>query len=438
MSQSFDLIIKNGLCFIDGNLKTIDIGVKGSSIKAIEELSKFKANHIIDAKNLVILPGVIDTQVHFREPGVVESENLNSGSRAAIIGGVTSVFEMPNTNPSTSNKKEFLKKLDLAKDRMFCNYAFYFGATTNNSRELAELDNLEGCCGVKLFAGSSTGNLLVKDEVDIEKIFLNSSKIISVHSEDEDILNLRKRFIEKGKVLSHLNWRNEECAISSTRKIVKIAERLNKKAHILHVTTKEEIDFLSKHKGNTTFEITPQHLSLTSPGCYENLGTLAQMNPPIRTKEHQEKLWYAIKHNIADIIGSDHAPHLKIDKDKLYPDSPSGMPGVQTLVPIMLDHINKNKLTIKQFVSYVSENPVQIFNIKNKGFIKEDYDADLTIVDMNKVAIIDNSKIESKCKWTPFHGVKVKGFPIITIVNGEVKMKNGKIIGNPTGKPLRF
>ncbi|MDP7197888.1 MAG: amidohydrolase family protein, partial [SAR202 cluster bacterium] len=152
----------------------------------------------------------------------------------------------------------------------------------------------------------------------------------------------------------------------------------------------------------------------------------------------QDKLWYAIKHNIADIVGSDHAPHLKSNKDKEYPDSPSGMPGVQTLVPIMLDHVNKNKLTIKQFVSYVSENPVQIFNIKNKGFIKKDYDADLTIVDMNKVAIIDNSKIESKCKWTPFHGVKVKGFPIITIVNGEVKMKNGKIIGNPTGKPLKF
>ena len=438
MSESFDLIIKNGLCFTGGNLKRVDVGVKGSLIEEIKELSIFKASQIIDAKNLLVLPGAIDTQVHFREPGLTDSEDLNSGSRAAIMGGITSVFEMPNTNPPTSSKKEFLKKINLASNRMFCNYAFYFGATPNNSKELEELYNLNGCCGVKLFVGSSTGDLLVKNESDIEKVFSSSSKIISVHSEDEEILNLRKRFIEKGKVLSHPTWRNEECAISSTRRIVRIAERLNKKAHILHVSTKEEIDFLSKHKGNITFEITPQHLSLTSPSCYEKSGTLVQMNPPIRTKEHQDKLWYAIKHNIADIIGSDHAPHLRKNKEKQYPESPSGMPGVQTLVPIMLDHVNRKKLTIKQFVRYVSENPAKIFNIKNKGFIKKGYEADLTIIDMNKIVKIDNDKIESKCKWSPFHGVEVKGFPVITIVNGEIKMKNGEIIGKPGGKLLNF
>ena len=438
MSEYFDLIIKNGLCFIDGNLKRVDVGVKNSLIKEIKELSIFKASQIIDAKNLLVLPGAIDTQVHFREPGATDSENLNSGSRAAIMGGITSVFEMPNTNPPTSSKKEFLKKINLASNRMFCNYAFYFGATPNNSKELRELDSLEGCCGVKLFVGSSTGNLLVKNEPDIEKVFYNSSKIVSVHSEDEEILNLRKRLIKRGKVLSHPTWRNEECAISSTRRIIRIAERLNKKAHILHVTTNEEIDFLSKHKGNITFEITPQHLSLTSPSCYEKLGTLAQMNPPIRTKEHQDKLWYAIKHNLADIIGSDHAPHLKKNKEKQYPDSPSGMPGVQTLVPIMLDHVNRKKLTIEQFVHYVSENPAKIFNIKSKGFIKKGYEADLTIIDMDKVVKIDNDQMESKCKWSPFHGVEVRGFPVITIINGEIKMKNGKIIGKPGGKPLKF
>jgi len=438
MSESFDLIIKNGLCFIEGNLKKVDIGIKDSLIKEIKELSAFKTSQVVDAKNLLVLPGAIDTQVHFREPGATDSEDLYSGSRAAIMGGITSIFEMPNTNPSTSSKKEFLKKINLASNRMFCNYAFYFGATSNNFKELRELDNLEGCCGVKLFVGSSTGDLLVKNELDIEKVFSSSSKIVSVHSEDEEILNLRKRLIEKGKVLSHTIWRNEECAISSTRRIIRIAERLNKKAHILHVSTKEEIDFLSKHKGNITFEITPQHLSLTSPSCYEKLGTLAQMNPPIRTKEHQDKLWYAIKHNIADIIGSDHAPHLKKNKKKQYPESPSGMPGVQTLVPIMLDHVNRKKLTIEQFVRLVSENPAKIFNIKSKGFIKKGYEADLTIVDMDKVVKIDNDKIESKCKWSPFHGVEVKGFPVITIVNGEIKMKNGKITGKPGGKPLKF
>ena len=438
MSQTIDLLIKNGSCFIDGKLEKVDLAVNNSQIQEIGKLKNLEGKSEVDAKDLLVLPGVIDTQVHFREPGSTEAEDLNSGSKAAILGGVTSVFEMPNTNPPTSSKKEFLNKLRLAKNRMFCNYGFYFGATPENYNNLGDLKDLEGCCGIKLFVGSSTGNLLVKNEKDIEKVFSNSSKVVSVHSEDEDILNLRKKLIEIGNVKSHSVWRNEESAISSTRKIVKIAERLNKRAHILHVTTKEEVDFLSQHKGNITFEITPQHLTLVSPDCYNDLGTYAQMNPPIRSKDHQDRLWYAVKNNFVDIIGSDHAPHLKVNKDKKYPQSPSGMPGVQTLLPIMLDHINKNKLSINQLVSFVCENPAKIFNIKSKGLIKKGYEADLTIIDMDKVVKIDNAKMESKCKWSPFHGVQVKGFPVITIVNGEIKMKNGKIIGKPGGKPLKF
>jgi dihydroorotase len=438
MSQTIDLLIKNGSCFIEGKLEKVDLAVNNSQIQEIGKLKNLEGKSEVDAKDLLVLPGVIDTQVHFREPGSTDAEDLNSGSKAAILGGVTSVFEMPNTDPPTSSKKEFLNKLSLAKNRMFCNYAFYFGATPNNHNDLRDLKSLEGCCGIKLFAGSSTGNLLVKNEEDIEKVFLNSSKIVSVHSEDEAILNLRKKLIETGNVKTHPVWRNEESAISSTRKIVKIAERLNKKAHILHVTTKEEVDFLSQHKGKVTFEITPQHLTFVSPDCYDDLGTYVQMNPPIRNKDHQDRLWYAVKNNLVDIIGSDHAPHLKVNKDKKYPQSPSGMPGVQTLLPIMLDHINRNRLSIKQLVSFVCENPAKIFNIKNKGFIKIGNGADLTIIDMNKVVKIDNNKIESKCKWSPFHGVEVKGFPVITIVNGEIKMKNGKITGKPGGKPLKF
>ena len=438
MSQPIDLLIKNGSCFIDNNLKKVDLAISDSKIQEIGDLKNLKGKNEIDAKELLVLPGVIDTQVHFREPGSTEAEDLNSGSRAAILGGVTSVFEMPNTNPPTSSEKEFLNKLDLAKNRMFCNYAFYFGATPENYSDLRNLKNLKGCCGIKLFVGSSTGNLLVKNEKDIEKVFLNSSKIVSVHSEDEDILNLRKKMIEEGNVKTHPVWRNEESAISSTRKIVKISERLNKQAHILHVTTKEEVDFLSQHKGNITFEITPQHLTLVSPECYDVLGTYAQMNPPIRDKDHQKRLWYAVKNNFVDVIGSDHAPHLKVNKDKKYPQSPSGMPGVQTLLPIMLDHVNRNRLTINQLVSFVCENPVKIFNIDNKGYIKKGFDADLTIIDMNKFEKIDNNKIASKCQWTPFHGKEIKGFPVITIVNGEIKMKNGKITGKPGGKPLKF
>ena len=438
MPQTIDLLIKNGSCFIDGKLKKVDLAVSNSKIQEIGWIKKLEGKNEIDAKDLLVLPGVIDTQVHFREPGLTDAEDLNSGSIAAILGGVTSVFEMPNTNPPTSSKKEFLNKLKLAKNRMFCNYGFYFGATPTNHNDLRDLKNLEGCCGIKLFTGSSTGNLLVKNEEDIEKVFLNSSKIVAVHSEDEDILNLRKKLIEIGNVKTHLVWRDEESAISSTRKIIKIAERLNKKAHILHITTKEEVNFLSQHKGNITFEITPQHLTLVSPDCYDDLGTYAQMNPPIRSKDHQDRLWYAVKNNFVDIIGSDHAPHLKVNKDKKYPQSPSGMPGVQTLLPIMLDHMNKNKLSINQLVSFVCENPAKIFNINNKGYIKKGFDADLTIVDMNKVEKIDNNNMASKCQWTPFHGKEIKGFPVITIVNGAIKMKNGEIIGKPEGKPLNF
>ena len=438
MPTSFDLILKNGNCFIDGQLTNVDISISDGIIKNIGKIEKTQNIKTLDAKGLVILPGVIDTQVHFREPGSTKAEDLNSGSRAAIAGGITSVFEMPNTDPPTSNKKEFQNKLNLAKNRMYCNYAFYFGATPNNHEELANSKNLEGCCGVKLFAGSSTGTLLVDKEKDIEKVFENTSKIVSVHSEDEEILNLRKKLREKGNVLSHQLWRNEESAISSTRKIVKIAKRLNKKAHILHVTTKEEVDFLSQNKGNITFEITPQHLTLISPECYQKLGTFAQMNPPLRDKSHYDRLWYAIKNNYNETIGSDHAPHLKENKQKEYPDSPSGMPGVQTLLPVMLNHVNEGKLKLEQLVSLLCENPSKIFDIQNKGYIKKDFDADFTIIDLNKVIEIKNEKIESKCRWSPFDGYKFKGTPVATIINGEIKMKNGNLLGDPSGKPMLF
>ena len=432
-----DLIIKNGKCFIQEDFNNVEIGIKNGKIVKVGNIDA-EAKEIIDAKNLLVLPGCIDTQVHFREPGSTDAEDLNTGSRAAILGGITSVFEMPNTNPPTSNKKEFEKKLNLARGRMYTNHAFYFGATPDNYKELSDLKNLVGCCGIKLFAGSSTGNLLVDKEKDIENVFKHASKIVSVHSEDEEILNLRKRLREIGNVQSHNIWRNPECSISSTRKIVRIAKKYNKKVHILHITTKEEVDFLYQNKGNLTFEITPQHLTLSAPDCYNELGTYAQMNPPIRENSHQERLWYAVKNNINDLIGSDHAPHLKEKKDKQYPDTPSGMPGVQTLLPIMLNHVNEEKLTIKQLIRLICENPVKIFGIQNKGYIKENFDADLTLIDMNKVTIIDNKHIASKCGWTPFHGKKVKGFPIYTIINGSIKMKDGLILGEPTGRPILF
>ena len=437
MSDNFSLIIKNGSCYIDGKLTKTDVGLSGNKIKKIGKIELNSAK-VYDATDKVVLPGIIDTQVHFREPGSTDAEDLESGSRAAVLGGVTSLFEMPNTNPPTSNLVEFDKKLQAAKNRMHSNYAFYFGATPDNADQLAKLKDVEGCCGVKLFAGSSTGNLLVDKEADIEKVISSSDRIVSIHSEDEDIIKLRKKFIKKGDVHSHPEWRNVECAMSSTRRVVKIAERYNKKIHVLHITTKEEVDFLAMHKKNVTFETTPQHLTLYAPDCYKKLGSYAQMNPPLRTKEHYDRLWVAIKNNVVDVLGSDHAPHLKENKDKEYPNSPSGMPGVQTIFPVMLNHVNDGKLTLQQLINLMCENPCKIFGIKNKGFIKEGYDADLTIADMNKEVIIKNEMIASKCGWTPFNNYKVKGFPVGTIVNGNLVMSDGKVIMESKGTPLKF
>jgi len=437
MSENYSLIIKNGSCFINGKLEKTDIALVGNKIKKI---GKMEANDtkVFDASDKLVLPGIIDTQTHFREPGSTDREDLESGSRAAVLGGVTSVFEMPNTNPPTSNLVEFDKKLNLAKNRMHCNYAFYFGATPENVEQLSKLKGLKGCCGVKLFAGSSTGKLLVDKEADIEKVISQSDRIVSIHSEDEEILNLRKRFIKEGDVHSHPEWRNTECAISSTRRVVKIAERYNKQIHVLHVTTKDEVDFLAMHKKNVTFEITPQHLTLYAPDCYDKLGTFAQMNPPIRKKEHYDRLWTAVKNSVVDVLGSDHAPHSKEDKKKKYPDSPSGMPGVQTILPIMLNHVNNEKLSLEQLIKLMCENPCKIFGIKNKGYIKENFDADLTIVDMNKEQTIKDEMIASKCGWTPFNNFNVKGFPVATVVNGKVVMSEGKVKIEGSGQPLDF
>ena len=437
MSENYSLIIKNGSCYINSKLEKIDIALADNKIKKI---GKVEVNNtkVIDASDKLVLPGIIDTQTHFREPGSTDREDLESGSRAAVLGGVTSVFEMPNTNPPTSNLLEFDKKLNLAKNRMHCNYAFYFGATPENVEQLSKLKGLKGCCGVKLFAGSSTGKLLVDKEADIEKVISYSDRIVSIHSEDEEILKLRKKFIKEGDVHSHPEWRNTECAISSTRRVVKIAERYNKKIHVLHVTTKEEVDFLAMHKKNVTFEITPQHLTLYAPDCYDKLGTLAQMNPPIRKKEHYDRLWVAVKNSVVDVLGSDHAPHSKEDKKKKYPDSPSGMPGVQTILPIMLNHVHNKKLSLGQLIKLMCENPCKIFGIQNKGYIKEDFDADLTIVDMNKERTIKDEMMASKCGWTPFNNFSIKGFPVATIINGKIVMSDGKVIIEGSGQPLDF
>ena len=435
--MSFDTIYKGSTIVTHNKTYISDIAVKDGKIVKIGNLSEEEASQIIDLTNLHLLPGVIDTQVHFREPGLEYKEDLNSGTKGAVLGGITGVFEMPNTNPATTNENALREKLRRAEGRLFCDYAFYAGGTEENYRELPELENIPGCCGVKVFMGLSVGSLLVTDESDLNNIVSSINNRASFHCEDQDLLEERIGFQIAGNINSHEVWRNDEQCFKATKRIVSIARKNKKNIHILHVSTGQEIEFLSKNKDVASVEITPQHLTLNAPDCYDNLGSYAQMNPPIRDLSHQNKLWEGVNNGTADIIGSDHAPHTIEEKEKEYPNSPSGMPGVQTLVPIMLNHVNNGKLKLERFVELTSYNPSELFKIKEKGKIAIGYDADFTIVDMNKERVITNDWIASKCGWTPYNNMKVKGWPIMTIIRDNIVMKND-IVFDPLGKPMSF
>ena len=433
-----DLLIKNGKIVTHNDEKIADIAIKNGKIIKIGKLFNVKSKKTIDAKGLHILPGAFDTQVHFREPGNTKKENLKTGSLAAVAGGITSVFDMPNNKPSITTRNLFMKKLQTAKKRMHCNYAFYFGAEKDNIKEIKKVEKIKGCCGVKVFVGSSTGTLLVSNHSDIEKIMRSTKKMISFHSENEDLLISRKKYAKKDRPLSHQVWRNVDTAITSTKKLIKSANKCKKKIHILHITTAEEIKLLLRNRKYVSFEVTPQHLVLASPECYKKLGTYAQMNPPIRGTKHRNVLRKTLQKGQIDIIGSDHAPHLKSEKNQTYPNSPSGMPGVQTLLPILLNEVSKKTISLNEVVKLTSFNPKKIFKIKNKGLIKVGYDADLTIVDMNKTKKVLNKDMKTKCGWTPFNGMKLRGWPVGTIINGKAAFWNNKINKSVFGDPISF
>jgi len=424
-------ILVNGTIYKNGSLQKLNIGIDHGRICYVgNEVPK--SNETIDCMGLTILPGMIDTQVHFRDPGATHKEDLQTGSISAALGGITTFFDMPNTAPSTTTKEELRKKVSMAQEKCITNYGFFIGATEENLEEIKRTIGLDGLCGVKIFLGSSTGDLLLENKKIIEKMFQEIPIMFSIHSEDEQIMRANKAKLINPTVMDHFKWRSKEAALSSTKKIIELAKRANKKIHVLHISTAEEVDFLIENKQHATFEITPQHLHLYAPDCYERLGSLAQMNPPIREKYHQDRLWLAVKNNEVSILGSDHAPHTKEEKSKPYPASPSGIPGVQTIFPLMLNACLEGKLTLQQLVSYMCENPVKIFKIKNKGEISIDFDADLTIVDLNKKTKITNQSITSKVGWTPFDGQELLGGVEMTIVRGTIVMRDGKICTTPT------
>ncbi|HET7084462.1 MAG TPA: dihydroorotase [Rhizomicrobium sp.] len=437
-ADAFDLLIRGGVVATPNGIAPSDIGVIAGRIAAIGSLSSAKAAEVFEAKGLHVLPGVIDSQVHFREPGNTHKEDLASGSLAAILGGVTAVFEMPNTSPPTTSRAAIEDKLARAKGRMHCDHAFYAGATPQNIGALAELEKMPGVCGIKAFLGSSTGTLLLNKEEDILAMLKAGHRRVAVHSEDEDRMIARKPLAERGKPETHPVWRDVESARMCTERVLGLARAAGRRLHVLHITTGDEIPLLAQARDVATAETTPQHLTLSAPECYERLGTYAQMNPPIRDESHRQALWKAVRDGVIDVIGSDHAPHTRAEKDKTYPDTPSGMPGVQTLVTLLLDHVNKGNLTLERFIDLTSAGAQRIFGLAGKGRIALGYDADFTIVDMGLSRTIENKWIASTSGWTPFDGMTTKGWAIATILRGHIVMRDFAATGAALGAPLRF
>ena len=426
---SFDLILKNGTVFTPEATEITDIAVKDGKI--VDFGSFDNAEEIIDCTNLFVFPGLIDTQCHFREPGGEHKETLETGTLSAALGGVTGIFEMPNTNPLTITPEAMEFKLKKAHETSYVDFAFYFGGTAEYAEHLSEWENIDGVCGIKIFMGASNGDLLSATDEEIDAIVANGKRVIAVHAEDESIMNENKVTIlgDSNDVAMHYKWRSEESCLNATKRIVTIAKKYSRKVHILHITTAQEMAFLKANKDIASAEVLANHLTLHAPDCYDMFGTLAQQNPPIREKHHQDALWAAVADGTVDIVASDHAPHTLDEKSGTYPNTPSGTPGVQTLIPIMLNHVHEGRLSYERLVDLMAYGPYRIHKIKNKCLIRKGFNADFTVVDPKTEHIISNAEQASKSGWTPYDGKKVVGFPTMTIIGGKTIMRDGEITG---------
>ena len=427
--SSFDLILKNGTVFTPEATEITDIAVQDGKI--VEFGSFNNGEEIIDCTNLFVFPGLIDTQCHFREPGGEHKETLETGTLSAALGGVTGIFEMPNTNPLTITPEAMEFKLKKAHETSYVDFAFYFGGTAEYAEHLSEWENIDGVCGIKIFMGASNGDLLSATDEEIDAIVANGKRVIAVHAEDESIMNENKVSIlgDSNDVAMHYKWRSEESCLNATKRIVSIAKKYSRKVHILHITTAQEMAFLKTNKDIASAEVLANHLTLHAPDCYDMFGTLAQQNPPIREKHHQDALWAAVADGTVDIVASDHAPHTLDEKSGTYPNTPSGTPGVQTLIPIMLNHVHEGRLSYERLVDLMAYGPYRIHKIKNKCLIRKGFNADFTVVDPKAEHIISNVEQASKSGWTPYDGKKVVGFPTMTIIGGKTIMRDGEITG---------
>lgn len=435
----YDLIIKNGICIFPWGEMQTNIGIKDKHIRSLAVSHMDEAEQILDAKGLYVLPGLMDCHVHFREPGNAAVETIETGTKAAALGGLTTVFDMPNTNPAITDREMIAWKQKRAQETSWINFGFYIGATRENTKDLAQLETQKGVCGIKVYAGSSTGSLMVEDDASLEQIMLHGHRRVCFHAEDEYRLQKRKKlFCEGMPYENHRLWRDEECAFLGTRRIIALARKTGRPAHILHTTTQEELEWLVDYKDIATIEVLGNHLTQIAPECYERLQGRAVMNPPIRDQRHYEACWEAVRNGMVDIISSDHAPHDPSAKAKPWLCCPSGMLGVQTLVPLMLNHVHEKRLSLNRVVDLMSANPARIYGLSTKGRIQVGYDADFTLVDMNQKKRITNDWIASPAGWTPYDQMEVTGWPMVTIVKGKIVMQNDEICGNPEGDLVDF
>jgi dihydroorotase len=439
MAAHYDLIIRHGTCLLPWGQAATDIGVRDGRIATLHATPTDTATTEFNATHLHVLPGLIDPHVHLRDPGDASVESIPTGTKAAILGGLTAVFDMPNTNPPITNPETLAWKQTYVPQNSYCDFGIYIGATKHNAAALGAMELAEGVCAIKLFAGSTTGDLLVEDDEGIEKIMRGGRRRIAFHSEDEYRLRARRAMFTTGMpYVNHLEWRDEECAFLGTRRIVALARKTARPAHIVHVSTAEELEYLAAHKDIATCEVLLNHLTQIAPDCYERLGGYAVMNPPIRGQRHYDAAWAAIREGIVDTVGSDHAPHSRAAKEKPWPETAAGLTGIQTLVPIMLDHVNQGRLSLERMVDLMAAGPARVYGALNKGRLAVGYDADFTIVDLRRTRTIEENWIVTPAGWTPFAGMTVTGWPHATIVRGMIVMRDDTIIGPPRGKTIQF
>lgn len=399
---------------------------------------KVAADGVIDARGLHILPGVIDSHVHFREPGGERTEDFESGSRGAVLGGVTCVFDMPNTHPAVLTRRDLEAKMRLVSRHAWCDFGLYIGTDGANLEDISEMERQPGVCGVKVFMGSSTSDLVIRRQDALGGIMATSRRIVSVHAEDEDRIESRRHMTDGADVFIHGEWRDVESAVMATRRAIAEARRHNRRLHVLHVSTAEEIALIAANRDLVTCEVLPQHLIFAAPDCYRDHGKLVQQNPPIREARHRAALRQAVRDGIVDVIGSDHGPHLLEDKAKPYPNRHSGMPGTQTLVPILLDMVAQGELSLPHVMDLICTGPARVFGLACKGRIAVGGDADLTFVDLGRKKTVSNEMIASKCGWTVYDGQQLTGWPVWTMLRGTMVMRDAEMIGDPSGRPARF